>query len=152
MKRTALIASAAALAVALAAATAAPPALAGGGGHYRGDSHRWAPRHHYAPSRHHAPRYRAPRVVHRHGHEAAWLFGGLVLGTLLASPPVERTVVTRRVERVVVSDPVVVHETSRASEPAHDRYLLRDLEGRCYDVERRGGDEVRRELPPGDCG
>ena len=96
------------------------------------------------------------RHYDRHFNTGSFI-GGLVLGSVLTAPRYS----TRRVEKTYVrrtpvrrtSQVTVVNSSSSGSERlAPERRLLRDLEGRCYEVVRNeNGDEIRNELEPQSC-
>ena len=87
------------------------------------------------------------------------IVGGIVLGSLISSSLNNynyRDYGTY--DRVVYRNPPVtrtsrVITTERSDRPLNSgRKLLRDLEGRCYEITRNSsGDEVRTELDPGVC-
>lgn len=92
-------------------------------------------------------------------NDAAVLVGGVVLGSLLtqtfssqhtsyrAAPVVTRRVVRSNPVRTV-SQTTVTRETRRQ----HRSYLLRDLQGDCYEVERdSGGTEIRTQVAVEHC-
>ncbi|HEY5789049.1 MAG TPA: hypothetical protein VIX81_00370 [Gammaproteobacteria bacterium] len=152
---------------------AGTPVLADGGYRYGGANHGRPPaaRHYAKP--HHKPHY---RPYHRHDHrphdrpyrykyrghdhadEAAFFIGGLLLGNLLAAP--EPPVVSYRsqvIERTVIG-PAPATSTrdgsfyAEVAPPPEGIRLLRDLDGRCYEIVGGGdGREYRTELPAADC-
>lgn len=88
---------------------------------------------------------------HHHGFSTGSFIGGLVLGSVLTYPRYRdryyrRTPVRTSEVRVVQrSVPSTVTVTS-------SRRLLRDLEGRCFEIQRDGsGTEIRTELEPEAC-
>ena len=122
---------------------AAPSAIAGGHGHGWGWGHGYYP---YWGGYHHH---------HHGGDDAAWLLGGLVVGGLFTSAyynsrpvpaysvayPAYPTVVYR--QPAYVPAPVVV---------TPGRRLLRDIEGRCYELSvDADGNELRTELAASSC-
>lgn len=133
----------------LCVASAAFPVQAGGGHRGHGYDHRgWGHSGHYYRGGH----------GHRshHNHNGAYLLGGLVLGSVLASAyhrgnergyyepyPVTRTVYRTMPSRVVIREAIVA--------PA-GRSLFRDRHGNCFERNYNGdGDEVHYELDPADC-
>lgn len=135
--------------LALCVTSAAVPAQAGGGHRGHGYDHRgWGHGGHYYRGSH----------GHRshHNHNGAYLIGGLVLGSVLASAYhrgqdrdyYEPYLVTRTVYRTVPSR-VVVREVFVA--PA-GQSLFQDRHGNCFERNyNRNGDEVLYELDPADC-
>jgi len=88
----------------------------------------------------------------RHSHiDGGALLGGIVLGSVLG-----HSVASSRYEREYVTEPSRVRVISRTPvttrSAAPQRRLLRDLEGRCYEIDRDGaGNETRIELDPSAC-
>ena len=89
----------------------------------------------------------APYYGYNHNHnnnnEAAYLVGGLVVGSLLTNAYIrsqQRPVYTT----TVVQQPQVV--------PAQGRHLLRDLNGDCFERSTdAAGNELRTQLPASEC-
>ncbi|MCG8412704.1 MAG: hypothetical protein MI746_00660, partial [Pseudomonadales bacterium] len=90
------------------------------------------------------------------------IIGGIVLGSLITNSlnnnyrdyrtydPVER-VVYRSAPTISTSRRIITTERREPSLTS-GRRLLRDLEGRCYEIARNSaGDEVRTELDPSVC-
>lgn len=105
----------------------------GGYGHYD--------RHHYR-----GHRYKRHHRRHRSSDRAAYLVGGLVLGSLITNayhrsnePYVER--------RVSYYEPRRIRSSSRVT-----RRLFRDRDGNCFERNyNRQGDEIMIELDPAQC-
>lgn len=109
----------------------------------------------------HSP-YRYNRYdYHGHGSDAASFVGGVVLGSLLTdsfsrdyTPAYSRPVVTRQVTRVIERPVQVVRVESpgRTVSSRSEPYLLRDLQGNCFEVARDdAGNQVRTQLPDSEC-
>ena len=74
----------------------------------------------------------------------AWALGGLVLGGIVGHGISQ----AHAQPAVIQSTPVY----SQPYPPATGRRLLRDLQGRCYDIGTdAAGNELRTELPPSEC-
>lgn len=95
---------------------------------------------------------------HSHGSDAASFVGGVVLGSLLTdsfsrdySPRYSAPVVSTR----VIERPVQVVRTtvpSRAVSSRREPYLLRDLQGSCFEVTRdEQGNQIRTQLQDSEC-
>jgi hypothetical protein len=119
----------------LAFATTAPAKAAGYHGYKYGHHYRHGHRG-YHHRRHHR-RHRG-----HHSNEAAYLAGGLILGSILTHAYHEPR---RVVRRTVVHDPVVIRRTE-------GRRLFRDRDGNCFERTRsRSGDELLIELDRSEC-
>ena len=92
---------------------------------------------------------------HGHGHhknnnnksdEWAWALGGLLLGGIVAHG------ISQASTQPAVVESAPVYTPPYPSSSTGGRRLLRDLEGRCYDVGTDSyGNEIRTELPPSAC-
>jgi hypothetical protein len=123
---------------------ATPAAFAGGGydrGWHRG--HGWNGGHSY-----YYPRYKY--YGHRHHNnnnddDWVWALGGLLVGGIVA----------HGISQATHPRPVAVTTSTVYGQPyppASGRRLLRDMEGRCYEVSTdSAGYELRTELPPSAC-
>ena len=91
--------------------------------------------------------YRYYRGGHHHNNnddEWAWALGGLVLGGIVG-----HSIGQARPQSAVIQPSPVYSEPYP---PVTGRRLLRDLEGRCYDISTdTAGNELRTELPPSAC-
>jgi hypothetical protein len=94
--------------------------------------------------------------VYRHdGFNSASFVGGLVLGSVLAAPRYEVVHPVRRTVRTVVVAPrhevTVIRSAGNVVGRTHDRRLLKDLQGRCFERRVEDGRELRTELDPEEC-
>lgn len=110
--------------------------------------------------------YRAPyygnyiglSVSNRHHYHSDFstgsFLGGLVLGSVLSYPRYSSTYVAPYQAPVVYRQPVIVNKQVIAPAPVTvpSRKLLRDLQGRCYEITRdASGNEIRIELEAANC-
>ena len=102
--------------------------------------------------------YHGQRWGHRN-NDTAVLVGGVVLGSLLTQSFNVRQdsyraapVVTRRVVHSTPIRSTTRHTVARQSSRQHSSYLLRDLQGDCFEVERdTQGTELRTQVAPDRC-
>jgi len=95
----------------------------------------------------------------RRGWGGGDFVGGLVVGSLLSNsysqPRVTERVIYRSApvrQEIVRQEVVYVNQPQRVAQSAPGRKLLRDLQGRCYQIDiSPNGDEIRTELEPGEC-
>jgi hypothetical protein len=128
-------------------------ALAGNGFYHGGNGYRGAYHGHggyyghgggyYGPA--YYPYYGYHHNNNNYNNGAYYALGGLVLGSILTNTYYQNRVVTQ---------PVYVQQTYQPPRVvvAQGRHLIRDLSGNCYERTTDGaGNELRTELPPGDC-
>ena len=90
---------------------------------------------------------------HHHDYSGAYLIGGLALGAVLTDALIDRGPTTVYVEprpapRVIFRERPVT--TVVVTQPR--RSLLRDLNGKCYEISRDDADnELRTQLPASEC-
>lgn len=153
------------------AACAALPAQAGGlghrydgfqvrhgGFHYDQRRHHYRDRHFYSSRHHRKHRYRDRGYRHHYRHRsggdrAAYLAGGLILGSVITHALTRPRYETRSYDRHSHSyhETRVIRESSRAqTQPS--RRLFRDRDGNCYErISDAGGDELLISLPASEC-
>ncbi len=157
------------MAIALSMLFASAPASAGDRGHGYRSGHgdfRSAVRHGYRDNyrhrgyrndyRHHNSYYRSHR---RHSNnDAAYLIGGLVLGSVITHAVTNRYDSPRRYntysnrEVVYVNQPQTVRTYSTSAPAVQGRRLYRDLDGNCFErLNDAAGNELLQELPEGAC-
>lgn len=113
--------------------------------------------HNYFGNRHygHWGSYIGFSIGGSHHHDSfstSSFLGGLVLGSVLTYPRYSKTHNYYRSTPVRSSSQVTVISRTSGATVAPGRRLLRDLEGRCYDILRdENGDEIRTELEPEAC-
>lgn len=124
---------------------------------YRQRSSHRGYRHGYRDSyRHQNRHYRSHR---RHNNnDAAYLIGGLVLGSVITHAVTNRYDRPRHYNRysnrevVYVNQPQTVRTYSTSTPPRQGRSLYRDLEGNCFErLDDGAGNELLQELPEGSC-
>jgi hypothetical protein len=110
----------------------------GGHGWRGGGGHGYSPHYRYSGYRHH-------KNNDNDDDAWAWALGGLLVGGL----------VTHGIHQARAASAVstsVYQAPYPAPAPATGRRLLRDLEGRCYEIlSDAAGNELRSELPPRAC-
>ena len=89
---------------------------------------------------------------HHDSFSTSSFLGGLVLGSILTYPRYSKTHNSYRSTPVNSSSQVTVISRTSPATVVPGRRLLRDLEGRCYDILRdENGYEIRTELEPEAC-
>ena len=90
----------------------------------------------------------------RRGWNGGDFVGGLVIGSVLTNSYSQPRISERVIYRTapVRREVVYVNQPQAIVNPAPRRKLLRDLQGRCYQIDiTPNGDEIRTELAPEQC-